>query len=158
MAFNQWSNRMTTTQAKQDQPVLDSNRYIWTVDLDPIKIKLMDPTDGVGWSRAKAEEVDVEYRRFLKLNLDHKPGAPPIVPTKDVDTFWHFHILDTMKYAEDCGAMFGRFLHHFPYFGLRGEEDKRNLSEAVSATKLAYRKAFGEAASGGETASCQAGC
>ncbi len=134
------------------------NDVINLLDLDPIKIKLMDPTDGEGWSRAKAEGIDVEYRRFLKLNLEHRPDAPPIVPTKDVDTFWHYHILDTMKYAEDCDAIFGRFLHHFPYFGLRGEEDARSLSKAVSATKLAYRQTFGEGTPGAEAADCQTGC
>ncbi len=114
------------------------------LDLDPIKIKLMDRTEGVSWSREKAEAVDVQYRRFLKLNLDHRGNVAPIVPTKDVDTFWHYHILDTMKYAEDCQAIFGQFFHHFPYFGLRGEEDARDLAEAFSATRLLYRQTFGE--------------
>lgn len=129
-----------------------------SLDLDPIKIKLMDHDDGEGWSRSKAEAVDFEYRRFLRLNLEHRPGTAPIVPARDVDTFWHYHILDTMKYAEDCDVVFGRFLHHFPYFGLRGEEDARNLSEAVLATKRAYKETFGEDTPNGSSADCKAGC
>lgn len=138
---------------------IDMSKAIEALDLDPIKIKLMGTTEGESWSREKAEAVDVQYRRFLKLNLDHRSGDAPIVPTRDVDTFWHYHILDTMKYAEDCEAVFGRFLHHFPYFGLRGEEDARNLVEAFSATALRYRQTFGEDLPDSDSADCQgAGC
>jgi hypothetical protein len=133
------------------------NGMITALDLDPIKIKLMDSNDGESWSRAKAEAVDREYRRFLQLNLDHP--RVPIVPTKDVDKFWHFHILDTMKYAEDCTSVFGRFLHHFPYFGLRGEDDARDLREAAENTRLLYRQTFEDGAQGAQAADCQSpGC
>jgi hypothetical protein len=131
------------------------------LDLDPIKIKLMHPTDGKGWSRDKAEAVALQYRRFLKMNRDHRAGAEaaPIVPTKDVDAFWHYHILDTMKYAEDCQGVFGRFLHHFPYFGLRGAEDARNLADAFAATQVRYHQSFGEEMPAPDSADCQgAGC
>ena len=40
------------------------------------------------------------------------------------------HILDTRKYAADCEAAFGHFVHHFPYLGLRGEEDTKALEAA----------------------------
>jgi len=126
------------------------NDAILALDLDPIKIKLMGSDDGEGWSRAKAEAVDTEYRRFLHLGLE--PHRVPIVPTKDVDKFWHYHILDTMKYADDCNAIFGRFLHHFPYFGLRGEDDARNLRQAAAQTRLLYRQTFGEDAPGLQSA------
>ena len=132
------------------------NDTILALDLDPIKIKLMESEDGEGWSRAKAEAVDLEYRRFLQLNFEQHDV--PIVPTKDVDKFWHYHILDTMKYAEDCNGIFGRFLHHFPYFGLRGEEDARDLREAAANTKLLYRQTFGEGTPGSQKADCQTGC
>jgi hypothetical protein len=132
------------------------NDTIVALDLDPIKIKLMDPDDGEGWSRDKAEAIDIEYRRFLELNLGQH--ELPIVPTKDVDTFWHYHILDTMKYAEDCNVVFGRFLHHFPYFGLRGEDDAQNLRKASTSTKLLYRQTFGDGTPGAQAADCSTGC
>lgn len=132
------------------------NDTILALDLDPIKIKLMDTEDSEGWSRAKVEAVDVEYRRFLQLNLENHDV--PIVPTKDVDKFWHCHILDTMKYADDCNFVFGRFLHHFPYFGLRGEDDARDLREAAVNTKLLYKQTFGDGTPGAKAADCQTGC
>jgi hypothetical protein len=60
-----------------------------------------------------------------------------------VDEFWHQHILDTRAYRADCEAIFGRFLEHFPYFGLRGAQDAEDLTNAYAATLEAYEDAFG---------------
>jgi len=65
-----------------------------------------------------------------------------LAPSKDVDRFWHGHILDTLKYAEDCEKVFGYFLHHFPYFGMRGAEDAANLAAAAEHTKRLYQQEF----------------
>ena len=102
------------------------------VDLGPIKFKLTH-ADGENWSREKAEQVEKQYRAFLALRVIC-PNEP-LVPTKDVDKFWHYHILDTRKYMDDCEAMFGSYLHHFPYFGLRGEDDAAALEEGGKKTK-----------------------
>lgn len=94
---------------------------IAALDLDPIKVKLMHRESGEGWSLAYADAVEFEYRRFLYL-VKKFPNEQ-VAPLADVDLFWHYHILDTMKYAADCDAVFGYFLHHFPYVGLRGADD-----------------------------------
>jgi hypothetical protein len=46
---------------------------------------------------------------------------------KIVDEIWHQHILDTHAYHRDCDAIFGSYLHHFPYFGMRGDADAQAL-------------------------------
>ncbi len=114
---------------------------IQALDLDPIKFKLMDPEEGQGWSREYVDQMAIEYKRFLTLSVKYPEET--IAPSKDVDKFWHGHILDTMKYAEDCQNVFGYFLHHFPYFGMRGEEDAANLAEAGNTTNRLYEKEFG---------------
>ena len=118
---------------------------IQALDLDPIKLKLMDTEEGQGWSREYVNQMAIEYKRFLTLSVKYPEET--IAPSKDVDKFWHGHILDTMKYAEDCQNVFGYFLHHFPYFGMRGEQDAANLAQAGRTTKRLYEKEFGEAAS-----------
>jgi hypothetical protein len=115
---------------------------IQALDLEPIKFKLMDTEEGQGWSREYVHQMEIAYKRFLTLSVKYPEET--IAPSKDVDKFWHGHILDTMKYAEDCQNMFGYFLHHFPYFGMRGEEDAANLAEAGRKTKRLYDQEFGE--------------
>jgi hypothetical protein len=126
---------------------------IQALDLDPIKLKLMDPEEGQGWSREYADQMEVAYKRYLTL-LAKFPDET-IAPTKDVDKFWHGHILDTMKYAEDCENMFGYFLHHFPYFGMRGEDDAVALRAASERMHEIYEREFGETLPNG-TAWCTA--
>ena len=115
---------------------------IAALDLDPIKVKLMHAQSGEGWSREKADAVEGEYRRFLFLMKKH-PDAHS-APLFDVDIFWHYHILDTMKYMADCDAVFGHYLHHFPYLGLRGEDDEALHEEAGERMKELYEQTFGK--------------
>ena len=115
---------------------------IEALDLEPIKVKLMDSEEGQGWSREYVERMEIAYKRFLTLFV--KFPEQTIAPTKDIDKFWHGHILDTMKYAEDCQNVFGYFLHHFPYFGMRGEQDAANLAQAGRAMHHLYAQEFGE--------------
>jgi hypothetical protein len=124
------------------KPITQIVEAIQALDLDPIKLKLMDPEEGQGWTRDHADRVEVAYRRFLTLLA--KFPAETIAPTRDVDKFWHGHILDTMKYAEDCERVFGFFLHHFPYFGMRGEQDAADLGAASARMHAIYEREFGE--------------
>lgn len=114
---------------------------IQSLDFQSIKRKLVDREHGEGWAVAKADLVEQVYRRFLHLVLIHPDSN--LVPQKDVDTFWHYHILDTRKYVADCETVFGGYLHHFPYFGMRGERDRRQLERAAAETARLYRLSFG---------------
>jgi hypothetical protein len=117
---------------------------IQALDLDPIKFKLMNREEGEGWSREYVDQMEIAYKRFLTLSVKYPEET--IAPSKDVDKFWHGHILDTMKYADDCQNVFGYFLHHFPYFGMRGEDDAANLAAAGERTNELYEREFGESA------------
>lgn len=112
-----------------------------SLDLSMVRMKLMDKEEGTGWPSDYCDRVEVEYRRYLALSR----GYPdmPIVPSRDVDTFWHYHILDTQAYAQDCERLFGYFLHHYPYFGMRGSEDAQALGLAYDNTLELYEDQFG---------------
>ncbi len=112
------------------------------LDLSNVRMKLADSDEGPGLSGAQVDLMEAEYRKFLALQLMY-PDAD-IVPCKIVDEMWHRHILDTAAYREDCDAIFGRFLDHFPFFGMRGEEDAQALHDAYAETLDRYRGAFGE--------------
>lgn len=118
-------------------------KTIFELDLDPIKVKLMHKESGERWSREQADSVEFEYRRFLCLMklYPHEQTAPLF----DVDIFWHYHILDTMKYAADCQQIFGYFLHHFPYVGLRGDDDEAAHHRVGLRMQELYEATFNEA-------------
>jgi len=120
----------------------DSFKAIADLNLDAIKVKLMHRESGEGWSLEKANAVEFEYRRFLIL-MKQFPEEET-APLMDVDTFWHYHILDTLKYAADCEQIFGYFLHHFPYIGLRGEDDEAAHHRVGERMKQLYEQTFGE--------------
>ena len=111
------------------------------IDLSMVRMKLMDVEEGAGWSSNYCDRIEREYRRYLALARYYAPQA--VVPSKIVDTFWHYHILDTRAYAEDCQNAFGYFLHHFPYFGMRGSEDMQALADSYDRTLHLYKIHFG---------------
>ena len=82
-----------------------------------------------------------EYRRFLTLKQMY-PGVS-LVPSKLVDQVWHAHILDTRAYREDCNTVFGRFIDHYPYFGIYGEDDQQALQDSFNQTIELYERHFG---------------
>lgn len=120
----------------------DDFKAIAELDLEPIKVKLMHEESGEGWSLERANAIEFEYRRFLIL-MKKYPNEQT-APLVDVDTFWHYHILDTLKYAADCDTVFGYFLHHFPYIGLRGEADEEAHHRVGERMKELYEHTFGE--------------
>jgi len=109
------------------------------LNFDRIKHK-MSLKESLGWSKEKIELAEREYKRYLTLIKIHINKR--IVPSKLMDEFWHMHILDTKAYRDDCQNVFGRFIDHFPYFGIYGEEDHQNLLNEFEETKLMYRKLF----------------
>ena len=126
------------------------------LDLEPIVFSLIRRDDGPGWLVEKCRLIEKWYRRFFYLAHLYRDNE--LVPTKDIDLFWHTHILDTQKYMEDCDRLLGRYYHHFPYFGMRGEDDRKNLERAFDQTESLYLKHFGESPLSLQIADCGALC
>jgi hypothetical protein len=124
---------------------------IEALDLAPIKFKATrsEAGDGYGWSPQHADRMELAYKRYLILHAKYPDMT--LAPERDIDRFWHMHILDTRKYAADCEATFGHFLHHFPYLGLRGEGDEQALQDAFEAMQRLYAEEFGESMAGAQT-------
>lgn len=130
-----------------ERDIADMYQAIDELDFTRIKAKLMHKQDGVIALR-KIERAEAGYRQFLKLAAKY-PDAP-IVPSKEVDEFWHMHILDTQRYSVDCERIFGYMIHHDPYSGIEGGEDEaRHLALAAASEQMAVRE-FSE----GEAAYC----
>jgi hypothetical protein len=115
------------------------------LDFSRIKMKLMHRRDGVIALR-QVERAEEGYRQFLKLAAKY-PDAP-LVPSEEVDEFWHMHILDTQRYGADCERIFGYMIHHDPYSGLDGAQDEaRHFLLAAASDEMTARE-FGASGAG----------
>ncbi|PZR75267.1 MAG: hypothetical protein DLM73_05780 [Chthoniobacterales bacterium] len=120
--------------------IADLDSRVASLDFAMIQNKIVAEGE-VKWTQNQRNLAEREYRRFLTL-IARYPNQD-VVPNRVMDTFWHYHILDTQKYEKDTKLVFGSFLHHFPYFGLRGKDDRKALHRAFKKTKELYRNTFG---------------
>ena len=93
--------------------LLAQRQKINAIDMKPLLWKLRR----THWQLTDSEllMIETEYRRFLILCQKY-PDAK-LSPTRNMDKIWHEHILDTKNYFKDCESIFGKYLHHRPYFG-----------------------------------------
>src|SRR6267154_1470102 len=127
-----------------NRPVEQVIAAINALDLESVKIRAMDPKLGEGWTCEYAEGIEQGYRTYLAMLAKYPDHAVDILLSKDVDEFWHTHILQTVKYHDDCEAVFGKYLHHAPHIGEVTAEDQAKREEQAEKTRRIYRQEFGD--------------
>lgn len=130
-------------------------RSIAEIDLEMVKMKLQEPEEGLGWSAEQCESAEIEYKRYWNLCRKYGKG---MVPNKIMDYMWHHHILDTRSYHDDCEKIFGGYMHHYPYFGMRGDQDAKDLEASFYKTQDLYKELFGEEIARTEHQKCWHDC
>ena len=128
-----------------DRPVEQVIAAINALDLESVKVRAMDPELGEGWTREYAEGIERGYRTYLTMLAKYPDHAEDILLSKDVDEFWHTHILQTIKYTEDCEAVFGNYLHHAPHIGEVTQADVERRIALAEKTRRLYQREFGHA-------------
>src|SRR6266852_845609 len=113
------------------------------LDLEPVKTRLMDPVRGEGWTREYADGIEVSYKNFLTMLVKYPADAEDIALSEDTDEFWHTHILQTIKYADDCQGVFGNFLHHSPHLDEITPEYNEKKVASAEKTRQLYEREFG---------------
>lgn len=131
---------MLSTQRGLSQDIQSFRNKLKQLDLKSIAYQLINSSDEK-WTFEQTNQAINRYSMFLCLIYLY-PNRK-LVPTQEIDKVWHHHILDTMKYTQDCEMLFGRFIHHFPYFGKRGKADRNNLYKAFAETERLFQKHFG---------------
>jgi hypothetical protein len=126
-----------------NRPVEQVIAAIHALDLESVKVRAMDPELGEGWTREYAEGIERGYRTYLTMLAKYPDHAEDILLSKDVDEFWHTHILQTIKYTEDCEAVFGKYLHHAPHIGEVTSADKEKRIALAEKTRHLYQREFG---------------
>jgi hypothetical protein len=90
------------------------------------------------WTTTRVDTAVAEYRKWLVWIALNKKFDKLGMCSTDVDEVWHAHILFTRKYAADCEALCGCFIHHQP----NSEEEKRDDTSAKN-TLSALQQVFG---------------
>ena len=127
------------------RPEQDVIAAIQALDLEAVKLRVMDTELGEGWNREYADSIEVAYKNYLTMLVKYQDHAEDILLSEDVDEFWHTHILQTVKYAEDCQTTFGKFLHHSPHVGERSPADMKHRAVLAENTRDLYQREFGSA-------------
>ena len=129
------SAMQSATEAEQSE----GWKKISAIDFSMIRMKLCHKK-GKGWTEAEADRYILKYKQWLYLKIAFPKSSH--VPSEKIDEVWHYHILDTRAYERDCQSIFGHNLHHYPYFGLRGTDDAKDLSVAYISTQDLFRKVW----------------
>lgn len=123
---------------EEDDAIRSAIARVNQINFTLLKRKMIEEQN---WTLEFCEEVESLYRRFLALNARYPDQK--ICPTGPIDAFWHAHILDTRAYMRDCDLIFGEYLHHFPYFGMRGPDDRLALENAFRESVELFIAHFG---------------
>jgi hypothetical protein len=142
--FNAKRTHMQTSKLTQ-KPVAEVLAAIQALDLTSVKTRLMDPKLGEGWTREYADSIEIAFKHYLSIAVKYQEHAEDILLSEDVDEFWHTYILQTMKYADDCQAVFGTFLHHSPHIGEVTGADHEKRAALAETTRALYEREFGSA-------------
>lgn len=114
--------------------------YIDELDLRYIAESMCAPAYPLPrWTLEDALQCCRLYKNFLYLLKKYLPI--PLVPTREIDEFWHNHILYTRHYFRDCDHIFGHYLHHEP---ASPADDTSELINHFLETKRLYLQEFGE--------------
>ena len=132
--------------------LMKTSQTVEDIDFERIKWKMENSPENCSLSFDTIDLAIVEYKRFLTLRMEN-PGVK-ISPTKLMDEVWHFHILDTNKYRDDCQNLFGRFIDHHPSYGpFESVEVQESLAASFESMKALYQERFGS-----DPVTCQASC
>jgi hypothetical protein len=131
---------------EQDEALWSALEKVAALDFTMLKTKIRRDEK---MTVEEVDEIEDLYRKFLALNMRYPDRK--ICPTGPIDIIWHYHILDTRAYECDCLALFGRLLHHFPYFGMRSEQDKQDLENTFAASVELFIRHFGIDPTRGDT-------
>ena len=114
---------------------------ITQLDLEPIMFRMVKHYDSL-WDIDKTIRVAHLFKCFLWLVYKYPNAA--IVPTQDIDKFWHEYLGDNSKYNPETTDLYGHILVHFGYYGMRGEADAQHRNKSFEFTLSLFQEQFGE--------------
>ncbi len=97
------------------------------------------------WTAEKTQVAINRYKLFLYLKSVYP--ARGLVPTSEIDTVWHEHIMiNLIKYNQDCEYLFGYILNHCSAVDSEQNQNKQvhqTHLQTFSTTKALFEDFFG---------------
>lgn len=112
-----------------------------TVSVDLVHASYRSDDFPKDWSPEEREQALARYLKWLGLKQRH-PRAR-LAPTRDIDLFWHLHMLSPVAYVRDCMRLFGHVLDHDGGFG-KGEGELPQLREIFKQTAAWWETEYAE--------------
>jgi hypothetical protein len=111
------------------------------VSVDLLRAASRSDTFPKEWTEERRRRSLARYEKFLLLAARH-PDVP-VAPCRDIDEFWHLHMLQPQAYHDDCMRLFGFILDHDGGFG-KSEEEVPVLAAVHERTARLWREAYNE--------------
>ena len=93
------------------------------------------------WSLEHRQRGLRRYEMWLHLKQRHPKQR--LAPTRDIDLFWHLHMLSPVAYHRDCMRLFGRLMDHDGGFG-KGTGELEVLQVVFAETAALWEADYGE--------------
>ncbi len=121
-------------------------RSIENINFDMLgrKIKSQSRLNPFPWTADEWQQGITQYKRYIFILRKYQNGSLLLPPSSDIDEIWHHHILDTRHYFNSSFMIFGGYMHHFPYFGMRDTNDYQDLLRAFELTEELYELEYAE--------------
>lgn len=116
-------------------------RKICEFDLSREKAILTSPIRGYGFTQDQVDEMESEYKKYLFIRVMHPQKLLPM--SKEVDDFWHAHVLNTRNYLRFMQEVAGgSFIHHGPT--VSEDENIKLMPNYLNGTIALLTRYFGE--------------
>lgn len=130
---------MNTSMSRSSSPRPATSTSVISIDLIAASYRSSSfPQD---WTREKREQEARRYEMFLCLSAKH-PGKRA-TPTREIDEFWHLHMLHPCAYVADSMRIFGRIFDHDGGFGI-GPGELPILKTAFRGFAARWEAEYGE--------------
>lgn len=99
-----------------------------------------------GWDLVVAENILLDYRRFIAMHLVWRGEV--FSPSEGVDQMWQLHLLFPVKYANFCMKIAPHiagdcFIDYEPWFKAKYSKDRHRLAALRAHTKQRRDGCFG---------------
>lgn len=111
------------------------------VSIDLVRASFRSDDVPADWDESHRSRVADRYVKFLSLIAAH-PGRA-FAPTREIDLFWHLHMLHPRAYQRDCAALFGGVLDHDGGFG-KDPAELPVLQRTFDRTATLWESRYGE--------------